>query len=83
MHLAKMVHLDKKIISAKYYLFTTILTTVTRMVKIAMFECVCATIYSVHCDHHKNETKTFFISHKDLSTVEKSSIKYIVCSEVQ
>ena len=41
--LAKMVRLDKKIISAKYYLFTTILTSVTRTVtvKITMFEYVC------------------------------------------
>jgi len=36
-----MVCLDKKIISAKYYLFTAILTTVTGTVKIAMFEYVC------------------------------------------
>ena len=57
--LAKMVRLDKIIISAKYYLFTPILTTVTRTVKIAMFEHVCESLYSVHCDHHKNETRTF------------------------
>jgi len=31
----------------------------------------------------KMKQKPFFISNKDLSTVEKSSIKYIVCSEVQ
>ena len=59
MLLAKMVHLDKKIISAKYYLFTPILSTVTQGVKIAMFEHVYESLYSVHCDHHNNETRTF------------------------
>jgi len=56
--LAKIVRLGKKIISAKYYLLTPILTTVTRSVKIAMFEHVCdCTVFTVITK--KNETRTF------------------------
>jgi len=75
--LAKMVRLGKKIISAKYYLCTTILTTVTRTVKIEMFEHVCDyTVFTVIITKMKQEP--FLISNKDLSAVEKSNIKYIV-----